>query len=215
MKIEYFGHSCFKITLQSGVSILTDPFNAIGYSLPSGLEVDIVCVSHDHFDHAYVDGVQAKYIIEDKGNYAVNGIRIQAIESNHDEENGKLRGKNLVFVFETDELTFCHMGDIGEPVKKSLLDKLPNVDLLMIPVGGTYTIDAMQAKEYVEKIQPSIVLPMHFKTSDCSIDIAGVDGFLIALESYEIDDAFGEAVIEKDFAKQKKILLMERKKSES
>lgn len=215
MKIEYYGHSCFKITLSSGVSILTDPFEGIGYELPENLQADILCVSHDHFDHANTAAVQAKYLIEDKGSYSVGGVKITAVERDHDEKNGELRGKNLVFVFETDELTFCHMGDIGEPASGAWLDKLPRIDLLMIPVGGNYTIDALDAVKYVEKIKPAVVIPMHYKTSDCNIDIAGVDAFLIAAELYEIDDVIGETEVKKEDITQKKIILMERKKSES
>ena len=178
MKITYLGHACFQITASNGTTIITDPYTRVGYELPLGLSADLVTVSHGHFDHNYLDGVKTSQVITEQGEYLFNGIKIVAKNSFHDEKQGALRGKNLLFCFEVDGIRICHLGDLGEACRADILEKIGEVDLLLIPVGGTYTIDAVQAKEYVEKCQPCVAIPMHFRPQDGTLDIAPISQFL-------------------------------------
>lgn len=179
MKIEYFGHSCFRISSENGVKIVTDPYTKVGYELPADLTADIVALSHGHFDHNHLTGVNGvKTVLDKAGNYTASGIPFEGITTDHDPVGGALRGKNIVFKMTVDGTVVCHMGDIGERCTEKLLAAIGKVDVLLIPVGGTYTIDAEQAYEYVRKINPRIAIPMHYKPRDGALDIASADGFL-------------------------------------
>ena len=178
MKITYLGHACFQITSASGTTIITDPYTRVGYELPAGLSADLVTVSHGHFDHNYLDGINAGQVLSSAGEYVYNDIKIVAYESFHDEKQGALRGKNLLFVFEVDGVKICHFGDLGESCRADILEKIADADIVLIPVGGTYTIDAVQAKEYVEKCQPCTAIPMHFRPQYGTLDIAPISNFL-------------------------------------
>ncbi len=184
MKVRYLGHSCFEFTAKDGSVLLTDPYTGVGYELPKGLTADIVTVSHGHFDHAYTQGVRASVIVKKKDEVAFGGIKIEGIESNHDDKQGALRGKNTIYKIRIDGLTVCHMGDIGEPCSSVLVEKIGEVDVLMLPVGGTYTVDGAGAMEYVKKIRPRVLLPMHYKPQDGSLDIAGIQPFLTLCKEY-------------------------------
>lgn len=178
MKINYFGHSCFKITAKNGVSILTDPYTKVGYELPKGLTATAVTTSHAHFDHNYLSAVDCEVVVKDTGVCFVKDVKITGIHSWHDEKNGALRGDNVIFKFEADGISVCHLGDLGESVSPDLLKKIGEVDVLLIPVGGTYTIDAEQAKEYITQIAPKVVIPMHFKPLDGKLDISPLSAFV-------------------------------------
>lgn len=178
MKIRYLGHSCFEFTTNDGTKIVTDPYTKVGYELPQGLFADVLCISHAHFDHSYAQAVKCKVIINQTGEYTLNGIKIIGIECDHDPQNGKLRGKNIIFKIIADGISVCHMGDIGEECSPKLVKKIGQVDVLLIPVGGTYTVDALGAKRYIEQINPKTVIPMHYKPLDGALDIAGIQPFL-------------------------------------
>ena len=194
MKIEYFGHSCFRVTSEAGVSWLCDPYTQVGYELPSSLRAEIVTVSHGHFDHNYVDGVQgSKCIVHSAGEFSACGVQGRGIPCFHDDKNGALRGNNLIFKVIIDGVTFCHFGDLGEPCNHALIERIGGVNVLMLPVGGTYTIDAEQAKQYVEILQPNLIVPMHYKPQDGTIDITDASPFLSAFDKKNIQSV-GSAV---------------------
>lgn len=188
MKIEYLGHSCFKLTESTGTSIVCDPYdNSVGYILPE-VSADAVTVSHGHYDHNAVKAVSGSpVIIDEECSHDLPGVEINAIKSFHDNENGSQRGANLIFKFRMDGIDVCHLGDLGEDCSSELIDELLPVNVLMIPVGGTYTIDAEMAKEYVDRIMPDIVIPMHYRDKGCKLDIDKVD---------EFTDLFDEEVVE-------------------
>ena len=166
MKIRYLGHSCFMLTESTGTTIVTDPYGAIGYKMPS-VKADAVTVSHGHYDHNNVGAVKGSPVIfDEEGTYEIGGVDVTAIKSYHDDENGERRGDNLIFKFRMDGLEICHLGDLGEECSSALIEMLLPVHVLLIPVGGNYTIDAEQAKEYVDRIMPAIVIPMHYKTKE-------------------------------------------------
>lgn len=179
MIIEYYGHSCFRILSKNGTSLVTDPYTGVGYELPSGLQAEIVTVSHHHFDHDNVAAIKGvRTVVEGVKTFEYFDITLRGIDSYHDECGGNKRGKNTVFVITVDGLNVCHLGDIGEEITPSLADKIGKVDVLLLPVGGTYTIDANQALAYVDKIQPKIAIPMHFRPEDGRIDVEGLEAFL-------------------------------------
>ena len=187
MKIQYLGHSSFLLEESTGTTIITDPFDGIGYEMPLR-RADIVTVSHGHHDHDSIKSVDGNpQVIAEEGTYEVSGVDITAIPTYHDGEEGSLRGNNLVFKFRMDGLDICHLGDIGEECNSDLLEMILPVDILLIPVGGNYTIDAEQAKEYVDRIMPEIVSPMHYKTKSCNVDIDRVDDFTHQFDSEEVE----------------------------
>ena len=188
MKIRYLGHSCFLLTESTGTRILTDPYGDVGFKMPR-VEADVVSVSHGHYDHNNVKGVGGNPVVLDKeGQYEVGGVEIIAVKSYHDNANGAERGENLIFKFRLDGIEVCHLGDLGEECSSSLIEMLLPVHVLLIPVGGKYTIDAEQAKEYVDRIMPSIVIPMHYKSKGLSLDIDKPDAFLSEFEEEDVEE---------------------------
>lgn len=179
MKIKYLGHSSFKLTESTGTSVVTDPYSPeVGFCMPR-VAADAVTVSHHHFDHDNVKAVDGNpEIIDKEASYDLPGVEINAIKSFHDNVRGKKRGENVIFKFRMDGLDICHLGDLGEACTAELIELILPVDVLLIPVGGNYTIDAETAKEYVDRLMPEIVIPMHYRQKDCKIDIEKVDEFL-------------------------------------
>ncbi|MFQ6123799.1 MAG: MBL fold metallo-hydrolase [Candidatus Heimdallarchaeota archaeon] len=184
VKITWHGHACFEIKGEQ-VSVVTDPFKGIGLPEPK-LTADIVLSSHSHFDHGATELVEgARALKEFEGETTIAGVPIKGVATFHDEAKGAKRGKNSVYVFEVDGLRFCHLGDLGHPLTSEQLEAIGEVDVLMIPVGGTYTIDAQAATREVEKIAPKIVIPMHVKLPGLSVGVAPVDGFLAGKSNVE------------------------------
>jgi L-ascorbate metabolism protein UlaG (beta-lactamase superfamily) len=188
MKIKWLGHACFLITSESGTRIITDPFASdknLSYAEVSH-EADIVTVSHDHFDHNHVAPIKGHpSIIKTAGDRKIKDIGIRTISTWHDESGGKERGPNLVFCFNVDGINVCHLGDLGHRLNKSELDRLGKVDVLLIPIGGVFTIDASSASHLCDDIKPSIVIPMHYKTSQCQWLKYGVDDFVRGRQNYK------------------------------
>lgn len=216
MKIRYLGHSCFLLTESTGTRILTDPYGDVGFKMPR-VEADVVSVSHGHYDHNNVKNVGGNPIVLDKeGQYEVGGVEIIAVKSYHDNANGEERGENLIFKFRLDGIEVCHLGDLGEECSSSLIEMLLPIHVLLIPVGGKYTIDSEQAKEYVDRIMPSIVIPMHYKSKGLTLDIDKPDAFLSEFEEEDVEE-LGSSEIEltRDDIDEEttKIILMERSKN--
>ncbi len=213
MKIRYLGHSCFALTESTGTTVVTDPFGNVGFRLPP-VKADAVTVSHSHYDHNNVSAIEGKPVVLDReGQYDVAGVEISAIKSFHDEVNGGKRGENLIFKFRMDGLDICHLGDLGEECTSSLLETLLPVHVLLVPVGGKYTIDSEQAKEYVDRIMPSIVIPMHYKTKGLTLDIDKPDDFLDLFEDEEVEYVEDNEIelLRDDISDDRtKIILMER-----
>ena len=180
MEITYVGHSCFKIKGKE-ITIVIDPYDSkIGYKLPK-LECDILLSSHNHADHSNVAGVTGyKLLINSPGEYETSGVFVYGIPVYHDGKQGAKRGENIIFLIEIDGISVLHLGDLGHDLSKEILEKISDVDVLMIPVGGKYTIDAETAAEVISEIEPGYVLPMHYKTADSTglTDIAGLDKFM-------------------------------------
>ncbi len=186
MDISYLGHSSFKFKGKTG-SVVTDPYDSsIGLKF-SKTEADIVTVSHHHSDHDKVSDVSAvRKVVEGPGEYEIQGISIIGIPSFHDNKKGEERGKNTIYVFEIDGLRLCHLGDLGHELPQGIIDDIGTIDILMVPVGGHYTIGPEEAVKVVQTIEPSIVIPMHFKAegmNESFNDLSDLDVFLKTLAS--------------------------------
>lgn len=177
MKIKWFGQACFQIKTREGI-IITDPYDdEIGWSLPQ-LQADILTISHDHFDHNARDKIQAKRIFDAPGEYEVGGVSILGILADHDQAGGSQRGKVTMFRFILDGISILHSGDLGTKLSDDQIDEIGTVDVVLLPVGGTYTIDAGEAAEVVKALDPKIVIPMHYRLPGLKVDISEADDFI-------------------------------------
>ena len=181
MKIKWLGHASFLVTSNNGIKVITDPYEPIlgmNYK-PIDESADIVTVSHGHGDHNNVAAVQGNPpVIDESTPVEVKGIKFRGIDTYHDDSGGSERGPNIIFCFDVDGVNVCHLGDLGHDLDDETIEKLGPVDILFIPVGGTYTIDADQAWKLVQKIKPRITVPMHYKIEGLSLPITGIDLFL-------------------------------------
>ena len=195
MKIQWLGHSAFKLTESTGTSIITDPYSdEIGIHFPS-VQADAVTLSHAHYDHNAFSSIAGNPVIIDQvGVHDYKGVSISSIRTYHDANSGLQRGKNLVFKFQLDGVEVCHLGDLGEQCNTRLVELLMPVNVLLIPVGGEYTIDAEEAKEYVENLMPDVVIPMHFKTKNLNIELDKVDQFVKLFDDDQIEYIDGDTV---------------------
>jgi L-ascorbate metabolism protein UlaG (beta-lactamase superfamily) len=187
LTLRWHGQSCFLLTSPGGAAILMDPFHKeAGYPVPA-LKVDAVTVSHEHFDHNNVEAAKpgAKIIpgLTESGflqvNEQVGDVHIRSVATYHDSRQGMMRGKNTVFIFETAGLTVVHLGDLGHVLDEEQVKAIGKTDVLLIPVGGTYTIDAAEATRVMGQLKPKMVIPMHYKTDKTvNLPLAPVDNFL-------------------------------------
>lgn len=182
MIITWLGHSCFKIQDKTGpeaITVVTDPFDkSIGLKVPN-FEADIVTVSHNHNDHNNTGAIRGNpFIIKSAGEYDVKGVFIDGAETYHDEKEGAERGKNIIYRIDIDDISVAHLGDLGHILDAKQLGKLEGTDILLIPVGGIFTLDAKKAVEVVSQIEPRIVIPMHYKTPGLKINLEPIDKFI-------------------------------------
>jgi len=182
MYISWLGHSCFKLQDKTGpdaVTVVTDPFDkSIGLKVPN-LEADIVTISHDHADHNNKSAIKGTpFIVDTAGEYDIKGVGIEGVDSYHDEKGGKERGRNIIYRITIDDIKIVHLGDLGRTLDTEQLERLERTDILLIPVGGTYNLNAKQAVEVISQIEPRIVIPMHYKVEGLKLDIDGVDKFV-------------------------------------
>jgi len=184
MKIKWYGHAAFLITSDQGAKIMIDPYEpgAFGGQLSYGKiedQVDIVLISHDHADHNYTKDLPGTpQIVKGSGSKTAKGISMKGISTYHDPSQGSERGANTIFTLKIDNLQLCHLGDLGHLLSDKELAEIGPVDILLIPVGGFFTIDPKEATRVAEQIRPKIIIPMHFKTEKCGFSIAPVEDFL-------------------------------------
>ncbi|MFO7969473.1 MAG: MBL fold metallo-hydrolase [Bacillota bacterium] len=166
MKIEWYGHSCFKIT-SSNYSIVLDPYNP--NMIPGLNKLDLVAnlvlASHEHADHNYKKAVK---IVEKQ---RPKSIEINHIDSFHDNKKGELRGKNIITIIKDNNIKLAHLGDLGCKLNKEAMKKLTKLDVLLIPVGGHFTIDAKTAKSICDTLKPKVIIPMHYRSEKFGFDI--------------------------------------------
>jgi L-ascorbate metabolism protein UlaG (beta-lactamase superfamily) len=180
MEITWLGHACFRLKGKD-VTIITDPYDKpVGYTLgrPSA---DVVTVSHGHHDHNNTAAISGSpKILQAPGEYEIKNVFIKGIATFHDGDEGRARGRNTAFTISVDDVIVCHLGDLGHVLTQAQAEELDEVDVLLIPVGGTYTIDATQASEVVGLLEPKIVIPMHYQTEALTLGktLDPVDKFL-------------------------------------
>ena len=196
MKIIWHGQACFQIITQENkgekVVIVIDPFSEeIGLKLPK-LEADILLVTHQHSDHNNIQAVSGKpFLIDSPGEYEIKGIFIQGIPSFHDESQGQERGRTTIYTIETEQMSLCHLGDLGQKeLTTNQLERIGAVDILMVPIGGKYTISAKEAIKVMAQIEPKIIIPMHYKIPKLKIKLASFNDFLksLGIKSIESTD---------------------------
>lgn len=184
MDISPLGHASFRLRGKQA-SLVTDPYDSatIGLKFPKNIDADIVTISHDHPDHSNTGAViGTPFVVRGPGEYEIKGVSVIGVSTFHDAEEGKSRGKNTVYRIEMDGVRFAHLGDLGHQLNSQQLDVLDGIDVLFVPVGGFYTVDAKVAVAIVADIEPKIVIPMHYQraglTPALSDKLSPVSAFL-------------------------------------
>lgn len=179
--VQYLAHSSFLITSSTGLKIIMDPYNvtaSMNYA-PIDETANIVTVSHEHSDHNNVAAVKGNpEAVRAVGNSDIKGIEFRSIATWHDSVQGSQRGQNRVVCFTLDGVNFCHLGDLGHRLSPEQLTEIGKVDVLFVPVGGNFTIDAKTATTVCDDLKPKIIIPMHYKTAKAGQNFATVDDFL-------------------------------------
>lgn len=200
MKIKFLGHSSFLITSDKGVRIITDPYKpgcfngGIKYDRINE-EADIVTISHEHDDHNETNINGTPSFVRSSKTQEIKGIKISGVDVYHDTSSGKERGENIIFNMLIDDINVVHLGDLGHGLTEEEVSNIGNVDVLLVPVGGYFTIDSKVADNIINVLKPKVVIPMHFKTSKCGFPIAPVEEFVKDKEVNKVD---GEVEIKKD-----------------
>ncbi len=214
MEITYFGHSCFKLKTKD-VTLVIDPFDPakMGVKLPK-LEADAVLITHDHLDHNFKDGVTGyRLVIDGPGEYELGGVTIFGIATKHDDKDGKERGANTMYYIETAGESVLHCGDLGHLLDEPALEKFGQVTALLIPVGGVYTLDAEKASKVISSIEPSYVVPMHYKMAGSKLqDIDTLEKFLdeMGIENGNVKKSATLRISEADNENETQVIVLEQ-----
>jgi len=207
INVKWFGHSMWKIW-NDEVSIITDPFNYIGYKLPENESADIVLCSHAHSDHNNISLINGNPEIYDKpGEYDYKSVKINNIRVWHDDSTGTQRGPNLLMKFTVSGKNFLHCGDLGHIPETSIIAELGRIDVLFVPIGGTFTIDALQAKKVIKLLSPVVIFPMHYKTSVLNFPIKDEKSYKDIIPACKKIDSNQIILTESDFHQQISIFL--------
>jgi L-ascorbate metabolism protein UlaG (beta-lactamase superfamily) len=216
MIIEWLGHASFLITSKNNTKIITDPYESGSYGGEVGydsidLAADVVTVSHSHPDHSFTGSIQGNpRIINKAGQFTVQDIQIKGIAAFHDAQKGKARGENIIFLFKVDGLQIVHLGDLGHDLDEDLKKSIANTDILLIPVGGVFTIGPRQAQSLINSLKPRIVIPMHFKTEKLGFGIETVDSFIRSINHEVREEKSSSLEINKeDLENNTKILILQ------
>jgi len=178
LDITWHGHSCFRLRGRD-VSVVTDPYDRTTGYPTLRLTADVVTVSHDHPHHSFVEAVQSAdrrpRRVDGPGEYEIGGVMINGVATFRDKQKGSLHGKNTAYLFSFDDLSVCHLGDLGHTLTAEQIDALKDANVLLVPVGGECTIDAVEAVEVVSQLEPKLVIPMHYGTP--KVPLGSVDRF--------------------------------------
>jgi L-ascorbate metabolism protein UlaG (beta-lactamase superfamily) len=205
--LTWFGQSTFVLKTSTGLNALLDPAGpGTGYDIPTQSGIDLVTVSHEHSDHNAVSLAAGSPMVLHglagndwaKIDQTVKGVRVRTVGVYHDDTQGSQRGKNAIFVFDVDGLRLAHLGDLGHTLSPEQIRDIGPVDVILIPVGGFYTVDGKAATEVVNQLNPKVVIPMHYKTADLSPSLAGllapVDDFIKAMGNTATVSEVGQTV---------------------
>jgi L-ascorbate metabolism protein UlaG (beta-lactamase superfamily) len=215
MEVEWLGHASFLIRTADGKKILTDPYKsgsyggAVGYGEIEEV-VDVVTVSHEHDDHFGVSELKGSpQLVTEAAEQTVMGVKFKGIPTHHDTQEGAERGRNTIFTFEVEGMKVCHLGDLGHTLSSEAVSEIGEVDILLIPVGGFYTIGAEEAGRVVDQLSPRLVIPMHYKTEVLGFPIDPVDKFLEGKEKVRRVAGSVLTVTKKELPPEREIVVLE------
>jgi len=200
MKIKFLGHASFLITSEKGVKVITDPYKpgcfdgGIQYG-PITEEADIVTISHEHDDHNETNMQGNPTFVRDSRAKTIQDIMITGLDVYHDTNAGKERGSNVIYNMTIDGINVVHLGDLGHELSPDEVKKVGNVDVLLVPVGGYFTMDASAVDKVISALKPKVIIPMHFKTEKCGFPIAPLGDFV---KGKKVEQKNGEVEITKD-----------------
>lgn len=183
MQITWYGHSCFLIKTSIGKGILIDPFdNSLGYN-NNFPKCDLVTISHSHFDSSYLNSSNhATKVINETGTFHMDFLEIEGLNSFHDKYNGLKRGPNIIYIFRDDKYSLCHLGNLGHIPSSLVLEKLKNVDILLTPIGGHFTLNGLDAAKLCKLVCPKYIIPMYYKTNRTSLYLDDPKNFIISMK---------------------------------
>jgi L-ascorbate metabolism protein UlaG (beta-lactamase superfamily) len=214
LKIKYLGHSAFVLTSDGGKKVLMDPYQsgsydgAVGYK-PITERVDVITGSHEHEDHFCLEGLPEGYeVVKTPGEHEAAGFSINGVKTYHDTSGGKERGRNIIFTVTVDGVRVCHLGDLGHSLSGGEAAAVGRVDVLLVPVGGHFTIGPREALDVIKALDPALTIPMHYKTEVLNFPIAPVEDFLSLAGDHDRADTY-EVEISKDDLSSKRILVLE------
>ncbi|MBI4100386.1 MBL fold metallo-hydrolase [Candidatus Microgenomates bacterium] len=181
MEISHLGHACFKLRGKN-ITLLIDPFDdSIGLKMPK-VTADAVLCTHAHPDHHDLSRVEGyRVVIEKPGEYEVGGAQILGVSAFHDASKGSERGKVTCFQIKMDGLSLVHLGDLGTKLTSDQVEELNDIDILMVPTGGLFTISSSEAAEVAAQLEPKIIIPMHYKVDNLKLALEPVNNFLKAM----------------------------------
>ncbi len=211
MDIDWYGHSCFRLREQ-GTTIITDPYDkSIGYVMPR-IRADIVTVSHDSPSHSGVLAVKGEpKVLNKPGEYEVGGIFVTGIQTWLEVVKGQPKEENVIFVFEFDGLTVCHLGDLAKVLTQAQVEALPDIDILMVPVGGHGALDADKAAEVISLLEPHVVIPMHYRTSATTVELDPIGKFLKEMGVTEQTPQDSLRITKADLPEETQVIILEYK----
>jgi L-ascorbate metabolism protein UlaG (beta-lactamase superfamily) len=220
MEISYLGHACFKLRGKS-ITVVTDPFAEKAGKFPKDVKADIITVSHDHFDHNATglvqepDGGRKPFVITDPGEYEIGGVSVVGVPTWHDDKKGQERGRNTVYVIEMEGVRLAHCGDLGHKLAQDELDEMGPIDVLFVPVGGLFTLDAKAAAEVVKQVDPWVVIPMHYQQPELDQktfgQLTGVEKFLTELGKGEMETVTKYVISAERMPEELQVVVMARR----
>ncbi len=213
MEIVWLGHSCFRLKARAG-TVIIDPYQKETGLTLGKQSADIVLVTHDHPGHNHDAAVSgARKVVKGPGEYEIQDILITGVRTYHDNQNGKLRGRNTVYLVRLDDIVVCHLGDLGHILSSSQVEELDDVDVLMAPVGGETTIGASEAAEVISLIEPKIVIPMHYQLDGVRPDLDTADKFLREMGLANVEAQAKLTVSKSGLPEETQVVVMERRRS--
>jgi len=186
--VKWFGHSCFEISGEN-INVITDPYDeSVGYPILS-TGADYVTISHRHHDHSDTSWIIGCEVIEGVGVQEFPGVKFKGIASFHDRLEGRIRGENTIFKIELDGIVFCHLGDLGHLIDEKIWRQLGRIDVLLLPIGGNYTIGAKEAIKVMDAIDPQLTIAMHFSNDACDFPIDTQEEFLKLTDGIQMKES--------------------------
>lgn len=204
MIITWYGQSCVRLQSKD-TAVVFDPYNpSVGLKLPK-LSADVLCITHDHEDHNNIAAVSGNpFLIDSPGEFEVKGIFVYGLSSSHDDQEGKERGKNTIYCIEYEDMMITHLGDLGTTkLTEEQLERIEGTDILFIPVGGVYTIDARQAAEVISQIEPRIIIPIHYRIPHLKYKLDSIEPFMKAQGIKNGDEQESFKILKKDLPQEK------------